>query len=755
MRLGAKKQKGAYRRCPIDVNKNDLVFDFFMTPPNGGRPRLVFLLSPRASGDCQVDRRLYERSRFQDVLSECDAVIGDQLGWSFRSKLISDGVRYGCTVTESEIEPAVTALQIATAEVWRDRGVRPDAVAGVSGGEFSAAFVAGALSLEDSMTVACCVGHVFARGLGVGGTIAVGMTREDAEAYLPTAPQGVYLASHHSNGNVALAGETGAIAAVGADLSRRNVRWRPVPTSMAVHSPLMDVHEGVFLERLARLRPRAQTLPIYSGLAGGVLEHAAFDARHWWHVFRQPAYFADAARRLLRDGFDTFVDFGLQPVLSSAIHEAAQAAGTRVRFLPCGAAPGGPSVDDGLRQLDTPAAASRVRDVPAARTDAPEFDPASPDVRRDPYPHYHHLRARAPVQYLPRAGYWAVLRHEDVTTVLKEPELFSSSILKSFDPTLIGADPPAHTRVRRLVTEAFTPRKLAALEAHIRSRTDQLFDGIAERREFDLVTELAMPLPVSVIAELLGMATDDLERLKRWSEAVVAGASGRPGPEERARIVAAGTELRDFLAAHVARLQAEPGDSLLGDLVASPHEGQRVSTPEAMSLARLLLIAGNETTTNLIGNAVLALLRHPAELTRLQEDPGLLPAAIEETLRYDAPVLTVDRVTTRPVELAGAAIPAQARIGVMIGAANRDPAAFPDPDTFSIARDPHGHVAFGGGPHYCVGSFLSRLETRIVLEGLLARLPRLRATQSLDDVDLTRSIHLRGPRRLMLEGGAA
>jgi len=172
-------------------------------------------------------------------------------------------------------------------------------------------------------------------------------------------------------------------------------------------------------------------------------------------------------------------------------------------------------------------------------------------------------------------------------------------------------------------------------------------------------------------------------------------------------------------------------------------------------VARLLLIAGNETTTNLIGNAVLALLRNPPELARLRKDRALVPAAVEETLRFDAPVQTVERVTTRPLELAGVRIPAQARIGVMIGAANRDPSVFPDPDTFSIARDPHGHLAFGAGPHSCLGAFLSRLEARVVIEGLLDRLPQLRALQSLDEVQLTRSLHLRGPRLLMLAGPAS
>jgi len=383
------------------------------------------------------------------------------------------------------------------------------------------------------------------------------------------------------------------------------------------------------------------------------------------------------------------------------------------------------------------------------------FDPASPDVRRDPYPHYHRLRAQSPVQFLPRAGFWAILGHAQAIGVLRDPAVFSSSILRGFDSVLIGADPPGHTRVRQLLTDAFSQTRMAKLEAHIRARTGLLLDGVANLKAFDVVSAIATPLPVSVIAGLLGMEAEDLERLKLWSDAMVMGASGRPGPEERARIMAAGTEMERFLTGHVARLRSAPDGSLLGDLVGSVDGQSPLTGQEAASLARLLLIAGNETTTNLIGNTLLALLRTPSELARLQADRSLVMAAIEETLRYDAPVQTIDRMTTRSVEVAGVAIPAQARVGVMLGAANRDPAVFPDPDRFDIARDPHGHLAFGGGPHYCLGAFLSRLEARVVIEGLLDRLPHLRVAQSLDDVELTSSMHLRGPRLLMLAGPGA
>jgi cytochrome P450 len=702
---------------------------------SAAQDRVAFLMSPRSSNECQIDRRMYERDRFREIFCQCDAVIRRQLGWSLQDGLTFDGVTYRRVVTEAECEPAVTAVQIATVHVWRDRGIRPHAVAGASGGEYAAAFAAGALSLEDAMSVACCTGYALGRVVGVGETIAVDMNREDAAAYLSAAPEPVFLAAHYSQNRVALSGGAGAIGAVSTDLSSRNIRWRPVPAGMAVHSPLMDPLEDVFIGWLGHLRPRRPSLPIYSAAAGGLAADAAFDARHWWLVFRQPAYLADAVRQMLQDGYDTFADLGHQPVLFGAIREAAALAGGQVCLL----------------QPDNEPEGRRAEDS--------RFDPASPDVRRDPYPYYHRLRAHSPVQFLPRAGCWAVLGHAQAMQVLKAPALFSSSILRGFDAALLGADPPAHTRIRQAVSEAFAQQRLALLETHMRALVHQLLDHVAEQAAFVVVETLAMPLPVLVIAELLGLATDKLDRLKRWSEAVVIGASGRPGPEERARLAAAGAEMERFLAEHIGRLTAAPDGSLLGDLVAGdagrPHLPRHLTTREAASVARLLLIAGNETTTNLIGNTLLALLRNPVELARVQEDRTLVSAAIEETLRYDPPVQTVDRVTTQPVTLAGVDIPPQARIGVMLGAANRDPQVFSDPDTFSLARDPHGHIAFGGGPHFCLGSVLSRLETRVVIEGLLDRLPKLHAAQSLDEVEWTRSLHLRGPRRLMLAGPVA
>jgi cytochrome P450/malonyl CoA-acyl carrier protein transacylase len=711
-------------------------------------------MSPRAAQAVRIDARLFARPRFQEALAACDAVIRCELGWSFRDRLALDGAAHSWTVGDAEFEPAVTAVQIATAEVWHDEGIRPAAVAGASGGEYAAAYVAGALSLEDAMCVACCTADAFTRGVGRGGTIVAAMTRAEAEAYVAGAPANVHLAADYSRGSVALSGEAVAIEAAGADLSQRGVRWRPVPTALAVHSPLVDGLEGVFATRLRGLRPRAPHLPVYSAFAGGPLVDATFDAPHWWLVFRRPAWLADAMRRLLEDGFDTFVEFGLQPVLSGAVREAAAQAGQPVRVAPCGVAPGG-TVEEGVRALAVPGvttapAAAGADDIAAA------FDPSAADVRRDPYPLYRRLRERAGVVYLPRAGCWAVLRHAEAVAVLKDPASFSSSLLRGFDATLIGADPPAHTRVRRRVSEAFAPSRVARLEARVRERTRELLDRVAGQDAFDLVSELAMPLAVSVIAELLGIAGADLERLKRWSDAVVAAASGRPAAADRASLAAVNAELVAFMTAHVAARQDGAGHGILPELLASRGAGddERLSAAEATSLARLLLVAGNETTTNLIGNAVVALLRHPPELARLRSDPALLPSAIEETLRYDAPVQAVDRVTTRAVDLAGVRIPSGARVAVMIGAANRDPSVFADPDRFRVDRDAQAHLAFGGGPHHCLGSLLARLEARCALERLLATRPRLQALEPLDDLPMTSTLHLRGPRRLMLGGRA-
>jgi len=397
------------------------------------------------------------------------------------------------------------------------------------------------------------------------------------------------------------------------------------------------------------------------------------------------------------------------------------------------------------------------------------YDPLDPVVVADPYPFYAQLRAEAPVHLL-EDGLWAVSRYDDVLAVLRDPTTFSSALgmgdllkggasprMRRLRPDrfgidlaslriLIATDPPDHTKLRRLAGKAFTPREVAALEPRIRQLCEAMVDELitaSEDGRGDLVAQVAYPLPVTVIAELLGIPIERRDDFKRWSDALVGGLSGT---WDEAQAQASAIEMFVYFTEVVAERQARPGEDLISLLCVRAREGDDALNPmEIVAFCVLLLIAGNETTTNLIGNGMRALWAHPDEARRLRAHPGLASLAVEEALRYDAPVQALFRATTVDTELAGVSLPRHAPVMVMFGSANRDGAHFERPDQFVIDRSPNDHLAFGSGIHLCLGAPLARLEGRIVAETMLERVRKIEPAGEPQFVD---SFVLRGLSRL-------
>lgn len=317
---------------------------------------------------------------------------------------------------------------------------------------------------------------------------------------------------------------------------------------------------------------------------------------------------------------------------------------------------------------------------------------------------------------------------------------------------MIFADPPRHTKLRGLVSKAFTPRSVAALEPRIRALSTKLLDRVAGRGEMDLVADFAAPLPMLVIAEMLGIPAADQPLFHQWADAILAMSYTVGGPPDLARaategFAAATAEMGGYLADLLAVRRAAPRDDLLTRLAEAEVDGGRLTHEEILGFFQLLLLAGSETTTNLIDNAVLCFIDHPDQLARLRATPDLLPSAVEEVLRYRSPLQWMYRIARRDVELHGAAVPAGSMVLAVIGAANRDPAAFPDAGRFDVARDPNPHLAFGHGPHFCLGAPLARLEARIALADLLGRTGEIeRAAASAWDP--RPGLHVHGPARL-------
>jgi cytochrome P450 len=365
-----------------------------------------------------------------------------------------------------------------------------------------------------------------------------------------------------------------------------------------------------------------------------------------------------------------------------------------------------------------------------------------PEVLANPYPLYHRLRSEDPVHWDPFLHAWVVTRYADVVTVFQRfsadrtptPEQLSAIGLSMLTPLaqlmvrqMLFLDPPAHSRTRGLASRAFTPRRVEVLRSHIQDITDSLLDAVQTQGHLDVIADLGVPLPAIVIEELLGVPTSDRQQLTKWSTdfAEVLG-NFQHNPDHAQQVLHTVNEMVEYFQAAVREHRAHPGDDLISAFVTAEIDGDRLTDDEIVANTIVTMVGGQETTTNLIGNGVLTLLRHPDELEMLKADPTLVPSAVEELLRYESPSQHTARLAPDDVELGGKLIrKRQAAIAVM-GAANRDPERFPDPDRLDLRRQDNRHVAFAWASHFCFGAPLARIEGQITFETLLRRMPNLK-----------------------------
>ena len=394
------------------------------------------------------------------------------------------------------------------------------------------------------------------------------------------------------------------------------------------------------------------------------------------------------------------------------------------------------------------------------------FNPLDPAFRIDPYSVYRRLREEAPVHQGP-LGAWVFSRYADCMAILKDPrsssdprnsEAFENAVEQGqFDPdqnlvngaqAFLFLDPPDHTRLRGLVSKAFTPRVVEAMRPRIQERVDELLDAVAEKGSLEVIEDLAYPLPVNVICDLLGVPPEDHVKFRDWSREAARSldpveALPPEAVEARQRV---GDQFAEYFRALIQKRRGSPGDDLLSALMAAEEEGDTLSEDELLATAILLLIAGHETTVNLIGNGMLALLRHPDQLQRLADDPSLAKSAVEELLRYDPPVQLTGRTALEDMEIGGGTIRKGQQTILLLGSANRDPEQFSDPERVDISRADNHHIAFGFGIHFCLGAPLARVEGEIALGTLVRRFSGLKLL--VDEPEYKENIILRGPQSL-------
>jgi cytochrome P450 len=352
----------------------------------------------------------------------------------------------------------------------------------------------------------------------------------------------------------------------------------------------------------------------------------------------------------------------------------------------------------------------------------------------DPFPWYQKMRATDPIFHDIKNDLWHIFRYTDIQQILNDPGTFSSEIMQrtstmteeekkqAGEPSILNLDPPRHRQLRSFVTQAFTPRTVANLAPRVREIIHEQLDHVAADGQMELIEDLAYPLPVIVISELLGVPSRDRDTFKRWSDDVVS--------QDQSQSLQSMSEMSKYLKAITDERRKKPANDLISALLTAQVDGEHLSEGELLSFYILLLVAGNETTTNLIGNAFTCFDDYPQALEQLQNDHTLIPAAIEEVLRFRSPVQRLGRITTQDTEIGGQPIPAGQLIIPWLGSANRDGTQFPDPDTFNVQRIPNRHVGFGHGIHFCVGAPLSRLEGKIALEIMLERFKNIQRDHS-------------------------
>ena len=390
----------------------------------------------------------------------------------------------------------------------------------------------------------------------------------------------------------------------------------------------------------------------------------------------------------------------------------------------------------------------------------------TPAYLANPYPFYLRLRREAPIYWSEAMGAWLLTRYRDAEAALRDPRLISGTriaaavqqlpetvqpevrALQNHISTWMGfIDPPDHTRLRALVSNVFTPRMIRSLRPRIQAIVDELLDRVQDAGRMDVIADFAFPLPAIVIAEMLGLPPADRDQFKQWSNDVMAFlGTGRPQVDVARRAQQGVYALKGYLRSIFNQRRQSPQDDLISALLIVEQEGDRLSEEEMFGMCVFLLVAGHETTLALIGNGLLALLRNPDRKRTLQDDPALIETAVEEFLRYDSPIQHQTRVAGEDFELEGRQIRQGQRVLPMLGAANRDPAQFDDPDRLDIRRQPNPHLAFGYGIHFCLGAPLARLEGQIAIGAILRRMPALQLTTE----SLTWRVHtsMRNPEML-------
>jgi len=716
--------------------------------PGNQKPGLVFVFDGRTRLWDGMGAYLYKSEPvFKEVIDRCNHIFGEFNNGSIIDTLANSGVPapYGDASKEILHTTSLAAYQLALFDFWRSRGIQPDAVTGLCVGEWLCLYAAGTLTLEETMRVICSGMQMITR-----------KSSPSAIMLLKADYPKIVSISQELGGSLCVCGKASPsttlavcpeddLHTVAARLQIEGIVYHATKLAWPYHTPLMSHDKSVMLGPTKGIEANPSKLDLYSSSLGRKLPAGSiFHLDHWHSIPRAEVSFEQAIRNALDDGFQNFLVFGAFDYLDNLLNETAVLANRKIHLV--NAVSQNHHESDWIqivsRELNKRGHFEKTEPTPhltsinssvsllkeVTKTTFPstlEYSTA-PYNYADPYPFYDWLLQKGGAVFSPGENTWLIARYEEVTAALKNPRLSKQTGNPNPSPidfSMLFRDEPDHSRLRGTLAPAFTPGVVATMESSILAIVEDLMGRIQFGQEVDLISQFAMPLPVRVISEILSVPSKDRAQLGEWSAATVppSGEDGSPLAEAQQALGSAIMGLKTYFAEHF-RAGAAAGCPHLAKTAPAFQEGPALSGDELVGSSVLLMIAGHETTVNLIGNGLLCLLRNPEQMEKLRGNPDLIDSAVEEMLRFESPVARgTFRVTTEDVVIGGTVIPQGSFVAPLIGAANRDPRVFPNPNAFNIERRGNKHLAFGNGSHYCLGAQLARLEARVVFKYLLKR----------------------------------
>ena len=676
-----------------------------------------------------MGRELYRAEPvFRESIARCSAVVVEVLSFEIVSawsstKAREDSSDEGVAARLEKQKRAMVelaALQIAQCDLWRAQGIVPDGVIGLSQGEAIAAYVAGALSLEEAMRVSCAIADATLEPTLSGQMIFLDADSQSAAQLQLGAPVRLDVLGVFSSSSTLFWVTEEDYPLAKSYLDEAGAKHIARPQPWTYHLSRRPFDRAKFERHLAPLQPRPPAIPWYCSLsASRITPETPLDSLFWYGLLTRPCRFHDAFQSALGDGYGTLLSIGARPFPSQWMEQNLQATGRAFCVLA--------SMRNDKPELQTWNHAQRTLRARGFGSGAPKTTRISgastpsqlvaPDVQlvRDPHPLYATLRAQAPLHFFPDEGFALVLGYDEVVSVLRRADQFSSSPARDQAPVLVGADPPEHIRGRAVTVRWFSARRVQSFAPLVDSLARELLQPIQPNAEFDVVREFAAPLVEQSLTHVLGLDEAAATQLRRETH---------PFKRDVTKLFEAS---RGFFRSYVDEMRRNPRPDFCSLLLAPTGE-EALSTDDIVSLLTVLWVAGTETTPTLIAEALLLLSANPDVRAQVQANRELLPALVEEALRLSSPAHNVLRCATQTVTVSGTTIPAGTLVRVCIAAANRDPARFPNPDQIDLTRDASS-VVFGRGIHRCVGLLLARTQARIALEAMFDTFPEFRLAE--------------------------